>query len=112
MHETSAAPFTPSVLAPAAADDNAAPQAPAAATATAPLPTIDQHNFMHWDVLNMDSIPIAALNFDTAKISTNRFAHATLLLFFLSDELEHAVDTEDEEDNAVLTGGEDAKPGT
>ncbi len=65
-------------------------QAPAAATATAPLPTIDPHNFIHWNVLNMDSVPMAALKLDAANISTNRSAHAALLLISLSDELEHA----------------------
>ena len=72
------------VLPPATASDDAAGANAAAA------PAGDPHDITKWDVLNPASIPFARLQYDPANLASARSAHAALILFFLSEDLERA----------------------
>ena len=69
------------VLPAAAVSDDAPPPAPAA---------VDPLDFTRWDVLNMDTLPMAEQKFEADNIESRRSAHAALILFFLSDKMEAA----------------------
>jgi hypothetical protein len=66
----------------AAADDAALPAAPA----TAPAP-MDPRAFTKWDVTEFAEIPIAEQKFNIMA-SAERFSHAVLIPFFLSDDMD------------------------
>ena len=69
------------VLPAAGVSDDAPPPAPAA---------VDPLDFTRWDVLNMDTLPMAEQKFEADNIKSRRSAHAALILFFLSDKMEAA----------------------
>ncbi len=70
---------------------NALPSAAASDDAPAPAPApVDPLDFTRWDVLNMDTIPMAEQKFDANDIKSLRSAHAALIMFFLSDKMEAA----------------------
>ena len=71
------------VLASAVAGDNDAPPPP-------PPATVDPHDFLRWDMLNLDAIPIAEQKFETENIKSRRSVHAALIIIFLSDAVERA----------------------
>ena len=68
----------------AAADDAAPPPAPPAP------PAVDPLDFTRWNVIDVATIPMTEQNFDPADFKGRRSAHAALLLFFLSDNMERA----------------------